>query len=96
MPKETTLQPHFEDVQAHYDLSDDFFGLFQGPTRKYSCAFFGGPRMTLSEAQIANIDQHLDRLELRPGMTLFVGGCSWQRSGLAVGSPRPNVGGGAT
>ncbi|MCA2319095.1 class I SAM-dependent methyltransferase, partial [Mycobacterium intracellulare] len=22
------LRPHFEDVQAHYDLSDDFFRLF--------------------------------------------------------------------
>jgi hypothetical protein len=32
------MRPHFEDIQAHYDLSDDFFGLFQDPTRKYSCA----------------------------------------------------------
>ena len=26
------LTPHFEDVQAHYDLSDDFFRLFLDPT----------------------------------------------------------------
>ncbi len=56
------MRPHFEDIQAHYDLSDDFFGVFQDPTRKYSCAFFTGPNVTLSEAQIANVDQHLDRL----------------------------------
>ena len=37
------LPPHFEDIQAHYDLSDDFFGVFQDPTRKYSCAYFTGP-----------------------------------------------------
>ena len=37
------MRPHFEDIQAHYDLSDDFFGVFQDPTRKYSCAFFTGP-----------------------------------------------------
>ena len=30
------MRPHFEDIQAHYDLSDDFFGVFQDPTRKYS------------------------------------------------------------
>ncbi len=34
----TEMRPHFEDIQAHYDLSDEFFALFQDPTRKYSCA----------------------------------------------------------
>ena len=33
--------------------------------------------MTLSEAQIANVDQHLDRLDLKPGMTLLEVGCGW-------------------
>ena len=49
------MEPHFQEVQAHYDLSDDFFGVFQDPTRKYSCAFFTGPNVTLSEAQIATV-----------------------------------------
>jgi Cyclopropane fatty acid synthase and related methyltransferases len=34
------MRPHFEEIQAHYDLSDDFFGTFQDPSRTYSCAFF--------------------------------------------------------
>jgi cyclopropane-fatty-acyl-phospholipid synthase len=71
------MRPHFEDIQAHYDLSDDFFGVFQDPTRKYSCAYFTGPNATLSEAQVANVDQHLDRLDLKPGMTLLEVGCGW-------------------
>ena len=71
------LTPHFDDIQAHYDLSDDFFGLFQDPTRKYSCAYFTGPNATLSEAQIANVDLNLDRLDLKPGMTLLEIGCGW-------------------
>ncbi|MFC7673163.1 cyclopropane mycolic acid synthase family methyltransferase [Mycolicibacterium sp. GCM10028919] len=71
------LTPHFEDIQAHYDLSDDFFGVFQDPTRKYSCAYFTGPNVTLSEAQIANVDQHLEQLDLKPGMTLLEVGCGW-------------------
>ena len=76
---ETTkdMRPHFEDIQAHYDLSDDFFGLFQDETRKYSSAYFTGPNMTLAEAQIANVDQHLDKLDLKPGMTLLEIGCGW-------------------
>jgi len=27
------MRPHFEDIQAHYDLSDDFFGVFQDPKK---------------------------------------------------------------
>src|SRR3954463_1354116 len=71
------LQPHFEDIQAHYDLSDDFVGVFQDPTRKYSCAYFTGPNVTLSEAQIADVDLNLDKLDLKPGMTLLEIGCGW-------------------
>lgn len=51
--------------------------MFQDPTRKYSCAYFTGPNVTLSEAQIANVDQHLDALDLKPGMTLLEIGCGW-------------------
>ncbi len=71
------MTPHFEDIQAHYDLSDDFFGVFQDPTRKYSCAYFTGPDVTLSEAQIADVDLNLDKLDLKPGMTLLDIGCGW-------------------
>ena len=71
------LQPHFEDVQAHYDLSDDFFRLFLDPTQTYSCAYFERDDMTLEQAQIAKIDLALGKLGLRPGMTLLDVGCGW-------------------
>ena len=71
------MRPHFEDIQAHYDLSDDFFGLFQDPTRTYSCAYFERDDMTLEEVQIAKIDLNLDKLDLKPGMTLLDIGCGW-------------------
>jgi cyclopropane-fatty-acyl-phospholipid synthase len=73
----TTMRPNFEDVQAHYDLSDEFFGLFQDPSRTYSCAFFERDDLTLEEAQIAKIDLALDKLDLEPGMTLLDVGCGW-------------------
>src|SRR6202043_3870669 len=72
---ETRTRP--EDIQAHYDLSDDFFGVFQDPPRKYSCAYFTGPDVTLSEAQVADVDLNLDKLDLKPGMTLLEIGCGW-------------------
>src|SRR6201995_1491888 len=71
------LQPHFEDVQAHYDLSDDFFRLFLDPTQTYSCAYYERDDMTLEEAQIAKIDLALGKLGLEPGMTLLDVGCVW-------------------
>ncbi len=72
-----TLRPAYEDVQAHYDISNDFFGLFQDPTRTYSCAYYTRDDMTLEEAQIAKIDLALDKLRLEPGMTLLDVGCGW-------------------
>ena len=71
------LAPHFEDVQAHYDLSDEFFRLFLDPTQTYSCAYFEREDMTLEEAQIAKIDLALGKLNLKPGMTLLDVGCGW-------------------
>jgi cyclopropane-fatty-acyl-phospholipid synthase len=71
------LTPHFADVQAHYDLSDDFFRLFLDPTQTYSCAYFERDDMTLEEAQLAKIDLALGKLGLQPGMTLLDVGCGW-------------------
>jgi cyclopropane-fatty-acyl-phospholipid synthase len=71
------LRPHFEDVQAHYDLSDDFFRLFLDPSQTYSCAYFERDGMTLEEAQQAKVDLALGKLGLQPGMTLLDVGCGW-------------------
>ncbi|MCV7230137.1 cyclopropane mycolic acid synthase family methyltransferase [Mycolicibacterium komossense] len=71
------LKPHFDDVQAHYDLSDDFFRLFLDPSQTYSCAYFERDDMTLEEAQLAKVDLALGKLGLQPGMTLLDVGCGW-------------------
>src|ERR1700736_5497766 len=71
------LRPHFEDGQAHYDLSDEFFRLFLDPSQTYSCAYFERDDMTLEEAQQAKVDLALGKLGLEPGMTLLDVGCGW-------------------
>ncbi|MHA7661780.1 cyclopropane mycolic acid synthase family methyltransferase [Mycolicibacterium sp. HS_4_1] len=71
------LKPHFADVQAHYDLSDDFFRLFLDPSQTYSCAYFERDDMTLEQAQMAKIDLALGKLGLTPGMTVLDIGCGW-------------------
>ncbi|CAM3065669.1 SAM-dependent methyltransferase [Mycobacterium intermedium] len=71
------LTPHFGNVQAHYDLSDDFFRLFLDASQTYSCAYFERDDMTLQEAQLAKVDLSLSKLNLEAGMTLLDIGCGW-------------------
>src|SRR5437763_4090384 len=71
------LRPFYEQVRAHYDISDEFFALFLDPSRTYSCAYFARDDMTLEEAQRAKIDLTLGKLDLRPGARLLDVGCGW-------------------
>jgi cyclopropane-fatty-acyl-phospholipid synthase len=71
------MRKNFENIHAHYDLSDDFFALFQDPSRIYSCAYFEPDDLSLEPAQYAKVDLHLDRLNLEPGMTVLDIGCGW-------------------
>ncbi|WP_197495296.1 class I SAM-dependent methyltransferase, partial [Mycobacterium kyorinense] len=73
----TKLRPYYEESQAIYDLSNEFFSLFLDPTMTYTCAYFERDDMTLEEAQIAKLDLALDKLKLEPGMTLLDVGCGW-------------------
>ena len=64
-------------VRSHYDLSNEFFALWQDANQVYSCAYFERDDMTLDEAQLAKIDLSLSKLGLQPGMTLLDIGCGW-------------------
>ncbi|WP_372448223.1 class I SAM-dependent methyltransferase [[Mycobacterium] fortunisiensis] len=66
-----------DEVRSHYDLSNEFFRLWQDPTQTYSCAYFERDDMTLEQAQMAKIDLALGKLRLQPGMTLLDIGCGW-------------------
>jgi mycolic acid methyltransferase UmaA len=71
------LLPYYEESQSIYDVSDDFFALFLGPTMGYTCSYFESDDMTLDEAQVAKFDLALGKLGLEPGMTLLDVGCGW-------------------
>ena len=71
------LTPYYEESQSIYDVSNDFFALFLGPTMGYTCSFFERDDMTLDEAQVAKFDLALGKLNLEPGMTLLDIGCGW-------------------
>lgn len=78
MSKTTSeMEPFYEESQSIYDVSNDFFALFLGPTMGYTCSYFERDDMTLDEAQIAKFDLALGKLNLEPGMTLLDVGCGW-------------------
>jgi cyclopropane-fatty-acyl-phospholipid synthase len=84
------LTPDFDLMQAIYDISDEFYELFLGPTMGYTCAYFERDDMTLDEAQIAKFDLALSKLNLEPGMTLLDVGCGWG-AGMARAMERYDV-----
>lgn len=66
-----------EQVQFHYDVSDDFYALWLDPRRVYSCAYFRDPAMSLAQAQEAKLDHICRKLMLRPGERFLDIGAGW-------------------
>jgi cyclopropane-fatty-acyl-phospholipid synthase len=65
-------------VRHHYDVSNEFFELFLGPTMVYSCALWrGGEKKTLEEAQEEKLDTVARKLELKEGERVLDVGCGW-------------------
>jgi cyclopropane-fatty-acyl-phospholipid synthase len=69
-------------IAAHYDVGNDFYRLFLGPTMTYSCAIFEHDDVTLDEAQAAKYELICRKLGLQPGMRLLDVGCGW--GGMAM------------
>jgi cyclopropane-fatty-acyl-phospholipid synthase len=64
-------------VRYHYDVSNDFYGLWLDPAMVYSCAYFENGDEDLSDAQRKKIDHILVKIGLRRGHTLLDIGCGW-------------------
>ncbi len=65
------------NIAAHYDLGNEFFGLFLDETMMYSCALFERPEMTLAEASLAKLDAVCRKLAIGPGDHVLEIGTGW-------------------
>jgi cyclopropane-fatty-acyl-phospholipid synthase len=74
------------NIRAHYDLGNDFFGLWLDDTRSYSSAIFASSATTLYEASLAKLDRVCQRLRLQRGDHLLEIGTGW--GGLALHAAR--------
>jgi len=65
-------------IRHHYDVSNDFFRLFLGPTLTYSCGVWArSGASTLEEAQEAKLELVCTKLGLQPGERVLDVGCGW-------------------
>jgi cyclopropane-fatty-acyl-phospholipid synthase len=81
-----TVHGSRRNIAAHYDLGNEFFGLFLDPTMAYSCGIFETPTATLEQASVAKFDAACSKLALRPGQHLLEIGTGW--GGLALHAAR--------
>lgn len=66
-----------QQVQFHYDVSDDFYALWLDPRRVYSCAYYRDSGMTVAQAQEAKLDHICRKLMLQPGERFLDIGAGW-------------------
>lgn len=64
------------NIEAHYDVGNDFYKLWLDKTMTYSSALFGGKTDSLEEAQGNKYQRILDRVT-RHGESLLEIGCGW-------------------
>jgi len=66
-----------EAVRYHYDLDQDFYGLFLDERRVYTCAYYESPTEDIGVAQERKLDYICRKLRLVPGERLLDIGCGW-------------------
>ncbi len=71
-----------KNIQAHYDLGNDFFELFLDSSWMYSSGFFLKPESSLEEAQFEKLDRICRKLQLKSTDHVIEIGTGW--GGLAI------------
>jgi cyclopropane-fatty-acyl-phospholipid synthase len=64
-------------IRYHYDVSNDFYGLWLDRRMVYSCAYFRTGEESIDEAQEAKLDHICRKLMLKPGDRFLDIGCGW-------------------
>lgn len=79
--RRNTLEGSRKNIQAHYDLGNDFYAMWLDKEMQYTCAYFRDFKDSLEKAQLQKLEHVCRKLQLRKGMTVVEAGCGW--GGLA-------------
>ena len=66
-----------KNIAHHYDLGNDFYGLWLDETMTYSSALFETGQESMERAQIAKYAQLVDQMGAKPGDHVLEIGCGW-------------------
>ncbi|WP_417602909.1 class I SAM-dependent methyltransferase [Primorskyibacter flagellatus] len=66
-----------KNIAHHYDLGNEFYGLWLDETMTYSSALFETGQESLEKAQIAKYAQLVDEMGAKPGDHVLEIGCGW-------------------
>ncbi len=66
-----------KNIEAHYDLSNDFFELFLDPTMMYSSALFEDEGVTLEAASLAKLERVCSVMQVGPNDHVLEIGTGW-------------------
>lgn len=77
LARRNTLQQSRKNIQAHYDLSNDFYECFLDPTMTYSSALFLDSAESLQQAQFNKMDRMLDLAGVHAGSSILEIGSGW-------------------
>ncbi len=72
-----TLAGAAKNIAEHYDLGNDFFGLFLSPDLMYSSAVWEGDGDTLEAASLRKLERICHRLDLHPSDHVCEIGSGW-------------------
>jgi cyclopropane-fatty-acyl-phospholipid synthase len=66
-----------QSIQSHYDVGNEFYGLWLDRQRVYSCGYFKKDSDTLDKAQEQKLDHICKKLVLKPSEKMLDIGCGW-------------------
>jgi cyclopropane-fatty-acyl-phospholipid synthase len=75
--KDKSARTDKDFIAFHYDVGNDFYGLFLDPEMVYSSACYADADQSLEDAQTRKLDLICRKLRLKPGQTLLDIGCGW-------------------
>ena len=75
-----------KNIEAHYDLGNDFYRLWLDPTMTYSSAIFADERESLEAAQQRKIARIVELLDVPEGGRALEIGCGWGALSRAIGA----------
>jgi len=77
LSRRNTLEGSKKNIAEHYDLGNDFYGLWLDPSMTYSSAVFTSGDQSLEAAQLVKYQRVADMAGVTPGSSVLEIGCGW-------------------